>query len=98
MVWNRMLHDQLQISALQSFWGGPISAWGRIQVESSPGPSPGQDSIMPLFQWRSSCCKATIRSTKVGGYLMYLSNSNGVLLMLILSCCEDESILLLCSK
>jgi hypothetical protein len=39
------------------------------------------------------CCEVTTRSTKVG-YLMYLGNSNGVLLVLILSCCEDESMLL----
>ena len=39
------------------------------------------------------CCEVTTRSTKVG-YLMYLGNSNGVLLVLILSCCEDESRLL----
>jgi hypothetical protein len=31
------------------------------------------------------CCEVTIRSTKVG-YLMYLGNSNGLLLMLILPC------------
>ena len=39
------------------------------------------------------CCEVTTRSTKVS-YLMYLGNSNGVLLVLILSCCEDESMLL----
>jgi hypothetical protein len=39
------------------------------------------------------CCEVTTRSTKVG-YLMYLGNSNDVLLVLILSCCEDESMLL----
>jgi hypothetical protein len=31
------------------------------------------------------CCEVTTRSTKVG-YLMYLGNSNGLLLMLILPC------------
>jgi hypothetical protein len=40
-----------------------------------------------------TCCEVTTRSTKVG-YLMYLGNSNDVLLVLILSCCEDESMLL----
>jgi hypothetical protein len=39
------------------------------------------------------CCEVTTRSTKVG-YLMYLGNSNGVSLVLILSCCDDESMLL----
>jgi hypothetical protein len=39
------------------------------------------------------CCEVTTRSTKVGN-LMYLGSSNGVLLVLILSCCEDESMLL----
>ena len=39
------------------------------------------------------CWEVTTRSTKVGN-LMYLGNSNGVLLVLILSCCEDESMLL----
>jgi hypothetical protein len=37
--------------------------------------------------------EVTTRSTKVG-QLIYLDNSNGVLLVLILSCCEDESMLL----
>jgi hypothetical protein len=39
------------------------------------------------------CCEVTTRSTKVG-YLIYLGNSNGVLLVLILSYCEDGSMLL----
>ena len=39
------------------------------------------------------CCEVTTRSTKVG-YLMYLDNNNGLLLVLILSCCKDESMLL----
>jgi len=39
------------------------------------------------------CCELTTRSTKVG-YLMYLGNSNSLLLVLILSCCEEESMLL----
>jgi hypothetical protein len=39
------------------------------------------------------CCEVTTRSIKVG-YLMYLGNSNGVLPVLILSCCEDETMLL----
>jgi hypothetical protein len=43
-------------------------------------------------QWED-CCEVTTRSTKVG-HLMYLGNSNGVLLVLILSCCEDEPMLL----
>jgi hypothetical protein len=42
---------------------------------------------------RYGCCEVTTRSTKVG-YLMYLGNSNGVLLVLILSYCKDESMLL----
>jgi hypothetical protein len=45
--------------------------------------------------WRPhnlSCWEVTTRATKVG-YLMYLGNSNGVLPLLILSCCEDESVL-----
>ena len=50
-----------------------------------------EDSDSP---WASPvCCEVTTRSTK-GGYLMYLGNSNGGLLVLILSCCEDESMLL----
>ena len=39
------------------------------------------------------CCEVKTRSTKVG-YLMYLGNSNGLLLVLILSCCEEELMLL----
>jgi hypothetical protein len=39
------------------------------------------------------CCEVTTRSTKVA-YLMYLGNSNGVFLVPIMSCCEDESMLL----
>ena len=43
-----------------------------------------------------NCCEVTTRSTKVG-YLMYLGYSNRVyvvLLRLIVSCCEDVSMLL----
>jgi hypothetical protein len=51
-------------------------------------------SIWPAAEFLSSTCsKVTTRFTKVD-YLMYLGNSDGVLLVLILSCCEDESMLL----
>jgi hypothetical protein len=40
-----------------------------------------------------SCHEVTTRSTKVG-YLIYLGNSNGVLLVLMLLCCQEESMLL----
>jgi hypothetical protein len=39
------------------------------------------------------CCEVRNRSTKVG-YLMYLGNSNGLLLVLIWPCCEGYSMLL----
>ena len=50
-------------------------------------------SLLTGCMFGNNCRVATTRSTKVG-YLMYLGNSNGVLLVLILSCCEDESMLL----
>jgi hypothetical protein len=40
-----------------------------------------------------TCCEVTTRSIKAH-YLMYPGNSNDVILVLILSCCEDESMLL----
>jgi hypothetical protein len=41
----------------------------------------------------TQCCEVTSRSTKVD-YLMYLDNSNDVLLEPILSCYGNESLLL----
>ena len=49
--------------------------------------------VVVITRMGEICCEVTIRSTKVG-YLMYLGNSKDVLLVLILSCCEDESMLL----
>jgi hypothetical protein len=52
-----------------------------------------ESNLTMIYLNLEMCCEVTTKSTRVG-YLMYLGNSNGVLLVLILSCCEDESMLL----
>jgi hypothetical protein len=64
----------------------PASQWCSCSFNSV-------DEYSVLCEKLCICCEVSTRSTRVG-YLMYLGNSNGVLLVLILSYGEDESMLL----
>jgi hypothetical protein len=94
-------------SVQQALQGKIIDTRERRALCQAPSSPVGASKSMPttslrLVGWAAGiclletccgCCEVTTRSTKVD-YMMYLGNSNGVLLVLILSCCEDESILL----
>ena len=70
-------------------------SWSEILPNLKTSEGPANCAVVQLMKrlYMSKCCEVTTRSTKVG-YLMYLGNSNGVILVLILSCCEDDSMLL----